>query len=111
MIDTQVLIVDEASASLRIDKLLSEKMENITRSGAQKLIDDGNVRVNFIVVSKNYKVKAGDRIVVTVPEPKTTVDKTKLKAQGMIVDGLLFINGMQVPGVQVEIKDDAFSIK
>ncbi len=71
MIDTQVLIVDEASASLRIDKLLSEKMENITRSGAQKLIDDGNVRVNFIVVSKNYKVKAGDRIVVTVPEPKT----------------------------------------
>lgn len=71
MIDTQVLTVDEASASLRIDKLLSEKMENITRSGAQKLIDDGNVRVNFIVVSKNYKVKAGDRIVVTVPEPKT----------------------------------------
>lgn len=52
-----------------------------------------------------------DIVKTTVPEPKTTVDKTKLKSQGMIVDGLLFINGMQVPGVQIEIKEDAFSIK
>ncbi len=71
MIDTQILTVEEDYASQRIDKYLSEKMENISRSAAQKLIDDGNVRVNFIIVTKNYKVKAGDRVVVTVPEPKT----------------------------------------
>lgn len=71
MIDTQILTVEEDYASQRIDKYLSEKMENISRSAAQKLIDDGNVKVNFIIVNKNYKVKAGDRVVVTVPEPKT----------------------------------------
>ena len=70
MIDTQILTVEDEYASQRIDKYLSEKMENISRSAAQKLIDDGNVRVNFIIVTKNYKVKAGDRVVVTVPEPK-----------------------------------------
>ena len=71
MIDTQILTVEDEYASQRIDKYLSEKMENISRCAAQKLIDDGNVRVNFIIVTKNYKVKAGDRVVVTVPEPKT----------------------------------------
>lgn len=71
MIDTQILTVEDDYASQRIDKYLSEKMENISRSAAQKLIDDGNVKVNFIIVNKNYKVKVGDRVVVTVPEPKT----------------------------------------
>ena len=71
MIDTQILTVEDDYASQRIDKYLSEKMENISRSAAQKLIDDGNVKVNFIIVTKNYKVKAGDKVVVTVPEPKT----------------------------------------
>lgn len=71
MIDTQILTVEEDYVSQRIDKYLSEKMENISRSAAQKLLDDGNVRVNFTVVSKNYKLKAGDRVVVTVPEPKS----------------------------------------
>lgn len=71
MIDTRLLTVEEVYASQRIDKYLSEKMKNISRSAAQKLLDDGNVRVNFTVVSKNYKLKAGDRVVVTVPEPKS----------------------------------------
>ena len=70
MIDAQMLTVDEEFDSERIDKFLSAKMENISRSAAQKIIDEGNVRVNFLVVSKNYKVKAGDRVAVVVPEPK-----------------------------------------
>lgn len=71
MIDAQMLTVDEAFNSERIDKFLSCQIENMSRSAAQKLIDDENVRVNFTVVSKNYKVKAGDRVAVIVPEPKT----------------------------------------
>ena len=70
MIDAQMLTVDEEFDSERIDKFLSAKMENISRSAAQKIIDEGNVRVNFLVVSKNYKVKSGDRVAVVVPEPK-----------------------------------------
>ena len=52
-----------------------------------------------------------DLVKTTIPEPKTTIDKKKLKEQGEIIDGLLYIDGIQVPGVQVEVKDDAFSIK
>ena len=52
-----------------------------------------------------------DIVKTTVPEPKTSIDKKKLKEQAMIVDGSLFINGLEVPFVSVEIKDDAFSIK
>ena len=70
MIDAEILTVSEEFASERIDKFLSASMENISRSAVQKLIDDRNVRVNFIVVTKNYKVKAGDTVAVVVPEPK-----------------------------------------
>jgi hypothetical protein len=52
-----------------------------------------------------------DIVKTTIPEPKVSIDKKKLKEQGEIIDGLLYIDGLQVPGVQVEIKDDAFSIK
>ena len=70
MLDAEILTVSEELASERIDKFLSLSMENMSRSAAQKLIDDGNVRVNFIIVTKNYKVKAGDKVVVVVPQPK-----------------------------------------
>ena len=37
--------------------------------------------------------------------------RKKLKEQGVIMDGMLYIDGEEVPGVQIEIKDDAFNIK
>lgn len=48
---------------------------------------------------------------VTTPEPKVSIDKKMLKEQGTIIDGVLYINGERVPGVEVEIRDDAFNIK
>lgn len=70
MIDTELFTVGDEFNSERIDKFLSSAIENMSRSAAQKLIDDGNVRVNFLIVSKNYKVKTGDTVAVVVPEPK-----------------------------------------
>lgn len=52
-----------------------------------------------------------DLVKTTVPEPKVSIDKKKLKEQGVIMDGMLYIDGEEVPGVQIEIKDDAFNIK
>lgn len=48
---------------------------------------------------------------VTTPEPKVSIDKKMLKEQGTIIDGVLYINGERVPGVEIEIRDDAFNIK
>ncbi len=64
------LLAEDSDLNTRIDKLLSDKIDFVTRSYAQKLIDDGNVLVNDGCVKSNYKVKAGDEIEVTVPQLK-----------------------------------------
>ena len=53
----------------RIDVLISEEFENISRSYAKRLIEEGNVLVNEVSVKSNYKTKEGDVISVTEEEP------------------------------------------
>jgi len=56
-------------AGTRLDKFISEQTEGeITRSAAVKLIEDGNCTVNGKTVQKNYKLKAGDKVVIEIPE-------------------------------------------
>ena len=61
------------AAGERIDALLPRISEDLTRSAAQKLLDAGAVLVNGRAVRKNYKVAAGDRVTVTLPEPDDPV--------------------------------------
>lgn len=70
MPETLNLIPGAESAGLRLDLFISQEIEEMTRSGAQKLIDDGLVFVNDKPVAKNYKIKSGDIVCVNVPEPK-----------------------------------------
>ncbi|MDO4943591.1 MAG: RluA family pseudouridine synthase [Ruminococcus sp.] len=62
--------VPAENAGARIDKFLSEQELGITRSGIQKLIDDGAVTVCGKQISKNYKLKTGDTVSVEIPEPE-----------------------------------------
>ena len=62
-------IADSENVGVRIDKFLSDRIEELTRSALVNLIADGNVKVNNKVVSKNYKLKLGDEIFVSVPDP------------------------------------------
>lgn len=55
----------------RIDKLISESDLGISRSMAAKLCDDGKVTVGEKAVSKNYKTKSGDVVVIDMPEAET----------------------------------------
>jgi len=52
----------------RIDKFICDELEDLTRSAVQKLIEEGNVKVGGLSVSKNYKCKAGDEIEVLIPD-------------------------------------------
>ncbi|MBQ3160445.1 MAG: RluA family pseudouridine synthase, partial [Clostridia bacterium] len=52
----------------RLDIYVSET-EKITRSAAQKLIENGLVTVGGKVKPKNYKLSAGDEVEVDYPEP------------------------------------------
>lgn len=64
-----MLEVTEESVGARIDKWLSEQDTGITRSAAAGLIESGNVLVNGKAVAKNYKLRSGDSVKMSVPEP------------------------------------------
>ena len=57
-------------AGERLDAFLARSVENLSRSGAQKLLEDGCVLRNGKPGKKNDKLNIGDRLEVTVPEPK-----------------------------------------
>ena len=61
--------IDSDNAGKRIDKYLSDNISDLTRSAIVNLISDGNVKVNDEEIPKNYKLRAGDKVTVTVPEP------------------------------------------
>lgn len=53
----------------RIDKVLSQELVDYSRSQIQQWLKDERVMVNGTTVKANYKVKAGDQVTITVPEP------------------------------------------
>ena len=62
--------IDEEQAGIRIDKFLSEELPDISRSYIQKLIKDEQIIVNDKVVKSNYKINAGDILLLEEPELK-----------------------------------------
>ena len=54
----------------RLDAFLARVVENLSRSGAQKLLEEGCVKRNGKTGKKNDKLNMGDEISVTIPEPK-----------------------------------------
>ena len=55
----------------RIDKYISEEVEDISRSFASKLLEENMVTVSGKPVGKNYRLQSGDVIEISVPEPKS----------------------------------------
>lgn len=55
--------------NMRLDKYLSDKLSDYTRSFLQKQIEQGSVSVNGQKATSKYKVKAEDEIQITVPDP------------------------------------------
>jgi 23S rRNA pseudouridine1911/1915/1917 synthase len=73
------ITADRGQEPLRIDKFLMNRIEGATRNKIQQSLDQGFILVNGAAVKPNYKVKAGDLIVIfdhrrpesteVVPEP------------------------------------------
>ncbi len=55
----------------RIDKFLSSVVNDVSRSYIHKLIQNENVKVNNLIINKNYKLIENDQIKVTIPEPES----------------------------------------
>ena len=57
-------------AGERLDQFLARAVEGLTRSGAQKLLEEGCVLLRGKPGRKNDKLDLGDEIRVSIPEPK-----------------------------------------
>lgn len=62
--------VDPGQSPVRVDKFLSNRMENASRSRIQAAADAGNILVNGEPVRSNYKVKPGDSIQFVMDFPR-----------------------------------------
>ena len=60
-------VSDKGQGLLRVDKYITEHMEQVSRHRVQLAIDAGYVRVNDKVVKANYKVKPLDVITIVMP--------------------------------------------
>lgn len=69
---TPVLATAEETGA-RIDALLPRIIPELTRSGAQKLLEAGAVSVDGRIVRKNYRLTAGESICVVLPEPVQSI--------------------------------------
>jgi 23S rRNA pseudouridine1911/1915/1917 synthase len=64
------IIVPQDQRKVRLDQFLTLRIERLSRSQLQKLIKDGNIRVNDKAVKPSHQVMAGEQIVVTLPPKK-----------------------------------------
>ncbi|MBR4341612.1 MAG: RluA family pseudouridine synthase [Lachnospiraceae bacterium] len=65
---TYNIVVDDSFEEGRIDKLLAEVNQELSRSYIKKLIDDGKVLVNGKKVKASLVPKTGDEIELNVPD-------------------------------------------
>lgn len=63
------IIITENEAGMRADVALAQLLE-ITRSNMQKLLEEGRAVRGQKVIKSNYRVKAGEEILVDLPEPQ-----------------------------------------
>ncbi|MBQ3181322.1 MAG: RluA family pseudouridine synthase, partial [Clostridia bacterium] len=63
------IVAEKKDIGMRLDVFLSENAD-ITRSNAQKLLEDGCVFVNETKETKKYKIKENDEVRLSLPEPR-----------------------------------------
>ncbi len=80
--DENIINIKAEESGDRIDALLARSISGMTRSAAQRLIDDGAVLLGSRPVKKNYRCSAGDDFEIYLPEP----EETELIAQNIPLD-------------------------
>lgn len=76
------IIVQNNEKGVRLDSYITKKLNDLSRANIQRLIEDGNILVNSAKQKISYKVNSGDKIEITIPEPK----KIDLKPQDIKVE-------------------------
>lgn len=68
------IVADKGQGLLRVDKFLSNRLENVSRTRIQAAANAGNILVNDHPARPSYKVKPGDIISVVLPHPPREIE-------------------------------------
>ncbi|CAN5239726.1 RluA family pseudouridine synthase [soil metagenome] len=68
------IIADKKQSLIRIDKFLMDKLPNVSRNKVQDAIKNNFVLVNDSEIKPNYKIRPGDVISISMPEPPRDTD-------------------------------------
>lgn len=85
-------LVTAGEARKRLDQFLVHREPDVSRSGLQRLIETGRIRVNARLAKPGQKIKPGDRITMDTPDP-----------------GPLLVEGEEIP-LEVVFEDDALIV-
>ncbi len=87
-------IVDAEHSGVRIDKFLSENVEECSRSMIVQIIENENVLINGKGCNKKYKIKSNDVIEIIIPDPVEYVAKAEYIPLDIVYedDDLLVVN-------------------
>ena len=69
---SNILTIIAEESGERIDALLARMTEDLTRSAAQRLLENGAVTLNGMPVKKNHRTAVGETFIVALPEPEVT---------------------------------------
>lgn len=69
MEQTLQLIFDRGQPAERLDRFLADNLPELTRSQLKKLIDDGRVLLDGLPAKASGKLKGGESLQITLPEP------------------------------------------
>ena len=58
------------TSGLRADQFLSQALDQLTRSAAQRLLEEGRVFLDGKALKKNHRLQAGEQVQVHIPDPE-----------------------------------------
>ena len=69
--DRRTLQVNETGAGCRVDAYLASAVEDLTRSAAARLLEEGRVKSAGKVLAKNHRLAGNETLELELPEPET----------------------------------------
>jgi 23S rRNA pseudouridine1911/1915/1917 synthase len=69
-VEKQIIQVRPGDAGGRVDAYLAAEIEDLTRSAAQRLLEEGNVCSGGKALAKNYRLAGNETLEVSLPEPE-----------------------------------------
>ena len=72
------LTVPAEAAGQRLDRYLAESVEGMTRSAADRLLEEGRVTLDGRAAGKNHRLRGGEALAVDVPDPEGGEDAEEM---------------------------------